>query len=155
MKLITLSGDSARLRNPIELSDFDAGFLLLNYMANNSPLMGKKWYEKAWSGITDTVGGAANWIADTTGSAVRLLTDEEVLNGLSRAGMAYASGGQSEAARSLLSQFGLSSADVSKLGQQGKLAYASVGGGFGDIPKEYLLIGGGVLALVAILAVLK
>jgi len=134
-KLVNLSGQPKKAINPElakinikELDDVGAGLVFLRIVAqmypgitwgqlmamkNNKNTMGRSLWDKFKNFTGDLYDGGAQLIGDVVGgtgdilgSAVRLVTDEEVANGLSRAGAAYATGGSSEGLMAILGSFG-------------------------------------------------
>jgi len=110
-------------------------------------------------GVGDVLKDTASFIGDSTGSAVRLVSDEKVADTIARAGTAYATGGGSEGARGFFEQLGLGGKDgkagaldgfmnfISGLGVTGK-AKEKATEGPNYLP--WLLGGVGVLAVVLI-----
>jgi len=115
MKLYTMEGVSDQI-DVTKLSDIEAGihyFTTVNKIMpnitwrefNNPELMGGWWtsLKKATSsvvrGIGDTAGGIVNFTGRKLGEATRLVTDEKVIDTITRAGAAYATGGGSEGIR--------------------------------------------------------
>jgi len=112
-----------------KLSNFEAGIAALMVAAQVYP--GLTWGDVArltagekmggwWTdlkhvagdvkdGVGDVFKGVGDWVGDKGGEVVRLGTDEKVIDGASRLGTAYATGGGSEGARGFLEQLGLSS----------------------------------------------
>lgn len=98
------------------------------------------------SDVKDTVVDAANWIGDKGGDAIRLATDEEVLDGAMRLATAYGTQGKSELLDGLLGG----------LGGKAKEDIDSSGWGadiIKGVPNEYLAMGAGGLFLVILLMV--
>lgn len=96
------------------------------------------------SDVKDTVVDAANWIGDSAGDAIRLFTDEEVLDGASRIFMAAQSSGGSEVLNNLFSSIG------------GKAKDDIDGSGWGEqiikgVPNEWLAGGAAVVGLMVLL----
>ena len=112
----------------------------------------KKATSSVKDGIGDVLKSTYTTVAGGVGDAVRLVTDEKVIDGASRLGTAYATGGGSEGLRAISSQGGpLDSliSFVSNLGQQAKTANvqtASVGGVNASILPW--AIGGGLLLVL-------
>lgn len=137
----------------------DLKTLALTKAGLGNGFMGKKWYEKAasWVGgatsdFIDVTGDVLGSVVDKTGevlgSTVRLGSDPEVADTISRAVTAYGSGGSSEGARSVLSELGnvfkgVFSADKSA---SGKTEIATTGA-LGSIPAPVLWIAGGLIGL--------
>lgn len=160
--------------DPRELSNVDAGIWTLALLAEKHPgitwrqlaSMNSKmsgigdWFKRGVRWTKDAVGDTANFISDKSGSAIRLLTDEQVQAGLSRYGQAYATGGTSEGVRGLLDNFGGGGSDVqnqvmsflSNLGGGTKRQINTAeAGGFGGIDPKLLMMGAGGLILLVLL----
>jgi len=174
-KLITLNGEKEEgiMRDITKLGDIEAGLLFWKDVADKNPgitwgeaLFGEyeglgfslsKTFSKLGKGLKNTVNAtgkviknAGNTVGSWTGSAIRLATDEQVIDTVSRAGAAYATGGQSEAARSLLSSFGSSNNPVSAGGQTIKTELAAMPS-FGGIDARWLMGGAAALIVVVLL----
>lgn len=148
MKLYTMEG-MAGINDSIDvtrLSDVEAGvhfFKTLDRMApgitwrelQDPQLMGGWWtnLKKATSATLRKTGNLTKDIVNVTGrkigEATRLITDEKVMNGVSRAAMAYASGGGSEAVNSASGGGGGFSGLLSKAGKLWKSVTKKVTGG--------------------------
>lgn len=174
-KLITLNGNSTQepFSNIQNLSDTAAGLIFWKQVLELDPnitwrdimhsqerlsgLFSNLW-RKTKNAVGDVVGGTGKIISnvgdkmgDWGGSAIRLATDEKVQDGVSRGIMAYASGGGSEAAKSMLSSFGSKTKNpVSEAGKQYKTMLASAN--FGGIDPKYIMVGGVVIGLVGLAA---
>lgn len=98
------------------------------------------------SDIKDTVVDAVNWIGDSGGDVIRLVTDEDVLDGASRIVTGVATGGTSELLNSLISGLGgKSKDDIDSSGWGADL--------ISGVPNEYLAMGGAGLFVVILLMV--
>ena len=105
----------------------------LHAMGLGQEVMGRSFWDKVGgalsdvkSTVSDVVSKTVSTAGDVAGSAIRLVTDEKVIDGASRIGAAYATGGQSEAAGGVLGKIG---DFVSNLGSQVKeTASASAAG---------------------------
>lgn len=156
-----------------ELSNFEAGIAFLTLVNDLNPgvtfgelgralddpeTMAGLWskLKKAASsvknGVGDVLKSTADYVGGVAGSAVRLVTDEKVIDGASRLGTAYATGGGSEAVKGVLG--GGSAADqvidfISNLGNTFKTQTAPMtqSGMFnaGSLP---WIIGGGALLVL-------
>lgn len=182
--LITMAGP-----NDIDLSgvsNFEAGIatlVLINRLypgvkwgdlpalaaGARSTTMGKKWYERAMSAVGDIKDGIGDVLKDTfttvgggLGDATRLVTSAPVMDAVTRAGAAYATGGGSEAARGVLGSLFGSSGDaadaqisqlmnfISGLGSTAKGATATGATGPGVNILPWALGGVAVLGIVMI-----
>lgn len=126
--LITMSGPSGGLdvRN---MSNMEAGLAFLGLVnqvhpgitwgqlvelgKNGGRFMGRSFWDKVGGAlgdvkdsVSDVVSKTVGTVGEVAGSAIRLVTDEKVIDGASRLGTAYATGGQSEAAKGILGQIG-------------------------------------------------
>lgn len=166
VRLLTLSGSKMDAINPFDLDDQSAGIYALHVLTTIYP--GITWGEimkRAAGGpvlggwLTDlkkAVGGTISDIGDKLGewggSAVRLITDEKVADGLTRYGTAYATSGGSEALKSLLGpSLGPKVSDfLTALGSgfKGNLASSQLIPG---IQNKWLMIGGAGLIGVVLL----
>lgn len=177
--LISLSGPPGLAlmeTDPRQLSDVDAGIWTLAIIAKENP--GIKWGDLLnktqsmggwWTNLKKSVGDygkfVGNAISDSGdkfgewgGDAIRLLTDKEVADGVSRYGQAYATGGQSEGVRGFLSSLGISDSGegggaIDKLKKQftdilGKIGQSSKDqvnkAGMGDMNLSPMLLIGGL-----------
>lgn len=126
--LITMAGPSNGL-DVRSMSNMEAGLAFLG-LANqvhpgitwgqlvelgtgNGQYMGRSFWDKVGGAlgdvkdsVSDVVSKTVSTVGDVAGSAIRLVTDEKVIDGASRLGTAYVSGGQSEAAKGVLGQLG-------------------------------------------------
>jgi len=107
--LVKLSGSKQLLgdleeTNPLVFGDIELGMLYWYQVLQRIPdltmgdiknirmakkditVLGAKWYERAWDGLTDTVGDVANWVADKSGDATRLIFLEESEGGSTAVG---------------------------------------------------------------------
>lgn len=169
------------------LSNFEAGIAFLTLMDSFSPgitfgelaaaidgedsgRMAGFWssIKKAATSVKNGIGGVlrdtGNYIGDKAGSAVRLVTDEKVIDGAGRIGSAYATGGGSEGVRGLLESLGGGKGEGSNtekiLGFISSLGSAFKGQAEGDvqtagfaIPKTalpWMVAGGGALLLIGL-----
>lgn len=159
------------------LSNFEAGIAALSLIGraipgitfgdlvrmNQDGRMGDLWTftKRVGSAIGDTVSNVVDKVGSVAGSAVRLITDEKVIDGASRIGQAYATSGGSEGVRSMfgggaegnqvvdfISQIGEFFKGVSGPGGQTQVASA------GTANVTPWLLGGG-LALVLVLLVAR
>lgn len=175
-KLMTLSGPPAlvppelRNINISELSDFDAGLVVLKVLSSMYPgitfgeLFGAKsklsgWWTDLKNGIGDVYDGVADWygdMGDTGSDFVRLFADEEVSGAIMDGVAAYYSGGtstlfQSDKGKSgggndtFLAQL---SALFSQTGEKAKQAETT-------IPPGILYGGIGAVGLILVLALVK
>jgi len=174
-KLITLNGeDEGRaMRDITKLGDIEAGLLFWKDIADKNPgitwgeaLFGEhqglgfslsKTFSKIGKGLKNTVKvtgnvikDAGNTIGNWSGSAIRLATDEQVVDTISRAGTAYATGGQSEALRSLTNSFGTSKNPVSAGGASLKTELASMPT-IGGVDAKWIMAGAAALIGVVLL----
>lgn len=99
------------------LSNFEAGIAALSLVGralpgltfgdlarmNDGRMSGSLWdgLKSVGSAIGDTVSNIVDKAGSVMGSAVRLVTDEKVIDGASRLGQAYATSGGSEGVRSM------------------------------------------------------
>jgi len=166
--------------DPRQLSDIDAGIWFLSLVAKENPgitfgelfeqakLSG--WWtdlKKSTKAVTRSVGNTfsdvSGWVGRNTGDAIRLLTDEQVVNGVMQYGAAYASGGASMGLQGMLQGQGGGGGLMDTLGgllggfgQSAKVNYAAAGGSAAGMPKEYLLYGGiGLAALLILMMAMK
>jgi hypothetical protein len=177
--LVTMSGpEKIDLQ---KLSDFEAGiatlvlidkmypgikFKDLESLANSDSMSGwwtdaKKAVGSAASGVGNIVSSAVGMVGNTSGSAVRLLTDTKVIDGASRIGTAYATGGGSEGVKGFFNSLGMTGA-TSQGAAGGIDDFISFISGLGSSAKDkdagnkpnYVpyLIGGGALLLVVLVA---
>lgn len=176
LKLMGNDGEGLATINPWKLKDQEAGVQFLYQLAKQYP--GITWgdlFRAAQTGAdkpTVTMGwnplknlgrkmknltvDVINFTGDKAGDAIRLLTDKEVVSGLSQYGAAYATGGASMGAQGMFE--GLFKPETAQkllgaFGQQQKVNYASSGGvagGFGNIPPMYLAIAGGAILILII-----
>jgi len=126
--LITMAGPSGGLdvRN---MSNMEAGLAFLGLVnqvhpgitwgqlvelgKGNGNYMGRSFWDKVGGAlgdvkdsVSDVVSKTVSTVGEVAGSAVRLVTDEKVIDGASRIGAAYATGGQSEGAKGILDKVG-------------------------------------------------
>ncbi len=158
--------------NPRELSNFDAGLVFWSLVAELWPgitwgevaqiaqeqKMKKQkmsgWWTSAKNAVGDIYDGTKTIIGDifegggdVAGSAVRLITDEEVISGVSRGATAYATGGSSEGLMGILSSLGQAGVNMfTGAGEQ----YKKTG-----LPEWTLYAGLGVGTLAIIYATMK
>jgi len=169
-QLVTLSGNEnfskvnpALLKiNPKDLDDSQAGLLFMRILSEAHPgitwgeyykiignstapanLAGlKSFLGSIYDGGKGFIGDVTEGVGDILGSGVRLATDEQVINGVSRIGTAYATGGSSEGLMSIFSSLGAGGKQVldstgrayKSLGLPGWSIYAVMGlAGFGLI----------------------
>ncbi len=121
--LITMAGPSSGPINVRNVSNLEAGLAFLGLVNKLYPgitwgelhamgmgreTMGRSFWDKVGGAlgdvkdtVSDVVSKTVKVAGDSAGAAVRLVTDEKVIDGASRIGAAYASGGQSEAAKSV------------------------------------------------------
>jgi len=174
--LLKLTGNNTGgLENvdPWTLSDQEAGVQLLYILEKNNPgmtwgdffkcafddkidpvAMGFNPFKNLGRKIKNLTVDTVNFIGAKSGSAIRLLTDKQVRDGLMQYGAAYASGGASMGAQGLFDQLlnpEAAAGLLGKLGQQNKINYASAGG-LGNINPMYLMGGAGLLILVVLLS---
>lgn len=133
-----------------------------------NPLSWGSCAQNLTSDVIDSTGDALNWIGDKSGDAIRLLTDEEVIDGAGQIAAAYATYGGSEGIESILG--GFDKIDGSGLGQE----LLNILGGLGSrskddidtagmggqlipgIENKYLVYGGiGVASLVLLLLLIS
>lgn len=175
--LVTMAGPNS-LPDISRMSNFEAGIATLVLLAKAYPgirfgdipsLMAPERMSGWWTDLKHAAGdikdGVGDVLKDTfsnsanaAGDAVRLVTDEKVIDGVSRIGTAYATDGGSEGVRSLLGGGGSGSPVdalmdfISNLGSSAKSANvqaASVGNM--NVPGgllPWLLGGGAVLVLL-------
>jgi hypothetical protein len=173
-KLITLNGNSGPIRKDIRsLGDLEAGLIFWKGVTEMDPsitwgevlagthpaLCGfpnpfKNLGRKLKNAINDT-GSVIKNVGDTVGSwvgsSVRLATDEKVLDGVSRATTAYASGGSSEALRTVTDMFGSSTKNpITQAGKEYKTQLASFPT-IGGIDARWIMGGAAALILVVLL----
>lgn len=171
--LVTMRGPSGAL-DVRALSNFEAGVAALSLigrivpgltfgqmaaMVDRPETMGDLWSftKRAVSTVSDGIGdvlkSTASYVGDSVGSAVRLVTDEKVIDGASRLGQAYATGGGSEGVRTMLggSNTGNTTVDslinfVSSLGENFKakadVQAASAGTSLAGVPVWVWGVGG-------------
>lgn len=102
-KLVTLAGKPQARQieniNPNDLDDETAGILFIRLMDeyNNQVLSG--WLTDLTRKTKNVIGDSLNYIGKKTGEAVRLVTDPQVVEGVSRGVAAVATRGGSEVAR--------------------------------------------------------
>jgi hypothetical protein len=113
------------------------------------------------SDTKDTIGEAVNWLGDSSGDAIRLITDEEVLDGASRIASAYLTYGGSEQIEALLGEgdaAALAKNLLTGIGSKSKdkIDKAALGGNLiPGIENKYLVYGGiGVGALVLLIVLI-
>jgi len=176
--LFSMSGNGGNMNddilniNPTELSNIDAGIQVLYAIEKEYP--GITWGElismSRKSKLGNIFGDFGNWVADKAGavgdklgdwggSAVRLVTDKEVKDGITSYAASYATGGGSSALEGLFGEdSGISLSQikqlVSGLGQSSKQEVQAAGFGgmdFGNIDPKLLMIGGGALILLVLL----
>lgn len=156
------AGGTSSIYDPRGLSDQDAGVLFLMWLNDQfielSGRLGKcDWWnlkchtEEAIDWVGEKGKAVLDYTGDKVGSAVRLLTDEEVRAGIKDYGTAYMTGGGSVALEQFLQQGGLPS--LSQLGQVFKGGPQVQQAGFGgfNVDPQTLLIGGGVVVSTLIL----
>jgi len=111
-KLVSLAGNSKAQRiaeiNPSKLDDVTAGIVAMKLLADwNNPNLAGWWTDlkRKTSNVFDQtknlVGDTINYMGDKAGSAVRLVTDEQVIQGITTAAAAYATNGASLSAQGL------------------------------------------------------
>lgn len=186
--MVTMSGPLSF--DASELNDFEAGIAFLALVGQTYPgakfsdlpmiaMQGERmegWLTDIRKGVTkavtsvkdgigDTLKSTFNIAGDAAGSTVRLLTDEEVLDGASRIGAAYATYGGSEGVNQMFSGGGGSGGESGNMGSQvmdfisklggvfkgggGPMQTASMGaGGLPGGAMPWLIGGGVVLALL-------
>jgi len=175
-KLITLNGESVQKKgfpDVSKLSDFDAGLIFLKMASEFKP--GLKFGDfiqrpglhgwltnftksvtnivgKTVEGVGDVLKNTGDYIGEKAGSTIRLASDQDVQQAVIRAASAYATGGQSLAVESVLSNIGgtPSNNPVTVAGQGFKENYAAIMGP-GGINPMYLMAGMGGLILVVLL----
>jgi hypothetical protein len=179
LKLITLSGAPADILtaiDPKELTDYAAGLVFLGIVSRlypgltwgdllNPERLGRSWLARKWDGLKDVagdiydaaktvIGDIKDGLGDVGGSAIRLAADEEVQQAIVRGASAYATGGQSLQAEGVLSSIfgGGNEAGQKQIIEQAGMSYKNL---LTEIPREYLYIGGGVLALVLLIMTLR
>ena len=119
-----------------------------------------------WGNTGDDIGNrlndVASFIGDNAGDAIRLLTDEEVLDGAIQIGSAIATSGGSvgfsELMESLAGDGGAGDVINSILGRLGGKAKSDIDAAafsFKDIPKEALYIGGGLIGIVLLISIIN
>lgn len=138
-ELVTLYGKPRRAlqspivnANPNNLSNFDAGLMFFKLVADlypgirfsealqlhQSPQMAGWWTDlkkgagDLYGGVKTVIGDTVEGIGDVGGSTVRLAADPQVANTVSRAGMAYASGGSSEGLMAVFQSLGQQGVDL-------------------------------------------
>lgn len=123
-------------------------------------MSGRCWNPANWAecsgnlvaDVADVYVDSIDYIGDKSGDAIRLFTDEEVLDGMMKLGTAYMSGGQSELLGGILGGMGGSAkSDVNRAGMGGSV--------FQGIDNKYLIYGGlglgGFLMLIMLMGTLK
>lgn len=115
----------------------------------------KKATSSVKDGIGDVLKSTYTTVGGAVGDAVRLVTDEKVIDGASRLGTAYATGGGSEGLRSIANQGGpLDSLleFVSGLGERAKVANVQTAGMGPGVNASMLpwLLGGGLLLVLLV-----
>jgi len=135
--LVSLAGNSTKSIydiNPNELNNYSAGVLFMKILAaeQNGKMSG--WLTDLGRKVKNITKDTINFVADKGGDALRLVTDPDVIGGVSRAGAAIATGGASEAGMSLTEKLksylpgGAAPADIS--GADFNLALANIGESF-------------------------
>ncbi len=182
--LITMSGPVGKI-DIRKLSNMEAGLAFLglvnrvypgitwgelHQMGSGHPdFMGRSFWDKVGGAlsdvkgtITDVVSKTVSTAGDVAGSAVRLVTSEKVIDGASRIGAAYATGGQSEAAKGIGQQLmdlvsGLGSTAKDTANAAGGASYNGTVDPRGFVEKYGKTIaivgGGGVVLYVVVKAV--
>jgi hypothetical protein len=169
-KLITMEGLNQSNKplsvldlDPTKMNDFEAGLHMLKVVSELYPgitkydliqpeIMGNVW-TFAKRAIGDVKDGIGDVISDSmglfgrhSGDMIRLATDEQVIDGVSRAASAYATGGQSEALSSFFQNVGIrpkaGEDPISLAGAQWKSSLSNP-----------MIIGGIVAALILIVGV--
>lgn len=112
------------------------------------------FFRDTFSFTSRNIGDFVNWSGEKAGEAVRLLTDKEVVSGLSQYGAAYATGGASAGLTGMLDSLGMGQGgqDILKkllgtLGMNAKQQTNTIAG----INPIYLIGGAGLLLLIVIL----
>jgi len=174
-KLITMAGPSDVTLS--SLSNFEAGLATLGLIARVYPGItfgklasiadGQSEVMAGWltdigkvvgnvkDGIGDVLKDTASAIGGGVGGAVRLVTDEKVIDGASRLGTAYATSGGSEGAKGFLDTLGSGGQSVidfiSSLGATAKNTEAAADGGLPGGALPWVLgLGAGALVLVMV-----
>lgn len=166
-QLITMAGkpNGALLNIDVaKLNDFEAGLVFLSQVGKLFPgqklsdFSGKKmsgnWLGNFGNWVADKAGSVGDKLGDWGGSAIRLVTDQEVQQGATNAALAYQTGGKSEALKSILGSFGggttqNANSQISRAGAD----YKRMLGGFTS--QQLILAGAGVLVLIVALKVIK
>lgn len=162
-------GDALLKVDPRELSDRDAGVWALYSIVKFNPgitwgdLLRKNVNLSGWnpfknlgrkiqnvgndfsSWVGNTVSDAGDKLGEWSGDTIRLLTDKEVVDGLSQYGAAYATGGASMAVDGFSLDGFLSSLGAST---KKRVNTASIGGFENVDPKILAMVAGGVILLV-------
>ncbi len=179
--LITMAGPANGGIDVRNLSNMEAGLAFLGLvnkiypgitwgelhaMGMGQEVMGRSFWDRVGgvlsdvkSTVSDVVSKTTSTIGDAAGSALRLVTDEKVIDGASRIGEAYATGGQSEAMKSygaqlldFVSHLGSSAKDTATAGSSGSGGNAA--GGLAEVLDVYgkpiaWIAGGAVVLVVA------
>lgn len=160
--------------DPRELDPVDAGVQTLYAFAKAKPgatwadivafsqglSLGRKWYERLGSMIGNGIADAGDKIGDWTGAGIRLLTNKEVMSGVSQYAGAFATGGASAGVMGMLqnlggSESGLSAGNIkdllSSIGLKTQQNVQAAGINIGQWDPKILAIAGGALVLVLLL----
>lgn len=172
-RLVNLSGPHQQgfdfKYDPTDVNNFEAGMLFLTLIndifTQHNSLGTHNWFHKYVSGpvgdVIDYVGDKTSDIidygGDKLGDAIRLLTDEEVVEGVKTYGEAYVTGGASFAYDSAgnpldqqIQQNGFSIEDIGKIFKD---AVAKGQSTLGLSQNQMLMVGG--LGLLAVIMVVK
>lgn len=166
--LFSMAGTSDLLKlDPRELSDQDAGVWALYFIDRMYPgitwgdilsakqKLGKKWWERAGSMIGNGLSDIGDKIGDWGGSAIRLVTDQTVRDGLKDYAAAYVTGGTSAGIQGLFKELNLpdflKSDLLSSLGRNTKIQAASAGQLIEGLDNKILLLAGGGILMVFML----
>lgn len=124
--------------NPLELDDVDAGIWTLFMIVKKYPNL--KWGDLIngnlsgwWTDLKKGAGDLGNWVADKSGSvgdklgewtgdAIRLISDEEVRDGVKEYSAAYMTGGKSAGIQGMLESFSKGNVPQVSQGEQNTLA---------------------------------
>jgi hypothetical protein len=170
--LVTMQGPKSQ--GIQSLSNFEAGIATMGVIAREYP--GITWGQllalsghgqmSGWftdfkrgvgslrDGIGDILRDTVSMVGGVAGSGIRLVTDQEVLSGLSQAAAAYATGGASAAAGSLgggTDSAGVGGSIVDFLSALGLSSKAKSSGAVEDMPRWVLPVSVGIGGLLLVM----
>jgi len=115
------------------------------------------FFGRQWDNFTDAVSDTGDKLGEWGGDIIRLVTDKEVVDGVSRYGTAYATGGGSEGIRAFMENLGGGDPSqimdfLGNIGRQGKTAIAGTGQQLiAGVDNKYLMMGAAGLILLVLI----